>query len=142
MIVYTEPKLLPLSTQLVSLLSDCFSTYETRTALVSRITPLLASENSFFTAFIGEELCGVVILSSYSKDAYIIEALAVKKDYRRQTIATNLIERWSESHTPKSIALETDEESLGFYLQNGFEVVKVEQKYGYCERYQLVRNFG
>jgi len=65
--------------------------------------------------------------------------IAVHPDSRKQGIGRGLINRTAEKLSLKSVALETDGDSVGFYRACGFTAVEIQSKWPGVRRYRCAR---
>ena len=119
------------------ILTDCFFPYPTIDQLIERVERSIDSNCSFFIAKIDSGIVGVLIAKQVKQGFFTIEAIAVKESLRNTTIGSKLLQLFIQLKEPNRIQLETDNEAVGFYLKNGFEIIKTELKYDSCVRITL-----
>jgi ribosomal protein S18 acetylase RimI-like enzyme len=65
--------------------------------------------------------------------------LAVHPDHRKKGIGKNLIERVITQLALKSVALETDQDAVGFYRACGFNITEIISKWPGVHRYRCTK---
>jgi ribosomal protein S18 acetylase RimI-like enzyme len=92
----------------------------------------------YIACFINNEIVGVESGYKTNIDYYRIRGLWVDEDYRRKGIATELVKWFEKKSKERYIWTIPRENSLGFYLKNGFIVTgRVKSIYG--ENYFAVK---
>ncbi len=81
-----------------------------------------------FASFNGDKISGIIVLQKTNNESYEIIDIAVNKDYRRQGIASKLIDYVIEKLNIKILFAETDDDAVGFYEKYGFKTEAVKNK--------------
>lgn len=77
---------------------------------------------------INENRCGILVLEKVNRECGNIKAIAVREAYRRQGIGRKMIDYSLEQLALKSLRVEADEETLGFYKRCGFQIEDIGTK--------------
>lgn len=85
-----------------------------------------------------DELIGLVGTSSADQGQLTVKHIAVQPEYRGQGYGRGLMLELIALLQPKTIAVETDEESVDFYRNIGFTIVSLGEKYPGVERFHCV----
>ena len=81
-----------------------------------------------FASFDGDKISGVIVVQKIENETYEIIDIAVDKDYRRQGIASKLIDYVIEKLDIKILFAETDDDAVGFYEKYGFKTENIKNK--------------
>lgn len=81
-------------------------------------------------------ILGLIVLDIKNKDEIVILDIAVKKDNQKRGIGKALLNYVLCELKPKILIAETDDDAVGFYKKNKFEIVNLEEKYLNNTRYE------
>lgn len=81
-------------------------------------------------------ILGLIVLNNTNKDEMIILDIAVKKDKQKLGIGRDLLNYVICELKPKILVAETDDDAVGFYEKNKFEIVNLGEKYSNINRYE------
>ena len=97
---------------------------------------------SIFGAHAQGELVGFIGFFTDPPDRTVIRHIAVRRDYRRQGIGTQMILHVYNVCGLPEITAETDHDAVEFYRRVGFKVISLGEKYPRTERFfcSLVRS--
>lgn len=124
--------------------------FEALNNLLKNLNYALDSEsfNNEFLKVIGffdNALLGCLVYT-YIYDRIEIEYIIVDDKYKRQGIATKLLNFIEKNNDIKNITLEvrkSNEEAINFYKKNGFEIVTTRKNYYNNEdAYLMIKKFG
>ena len=79
------------------------------------------NENIFpFAIFDEDNISGIIVVQKIDREAYEIIDIDVDSDYRKQGIASKLIDYIIKKFKIKTLFVETDDDTVGFYGKYGF----------------------
>lgn len=81
-----------------------------------------------FASFGGNEISGIVVVQKIKGETYEIIDIAVDSNYRKQGIASKLIDYVIENLNIKTLFAETDDDAVGFYEKYGFKTEIIKNK--------------
>lgn len=81
-------------------------------------------------------ILGLIVLDTKNKDEIVILDIAVKKDTQKRGIGKALLNYVICELEPKILIAETDDDAVGFYKKNKFEIVNLREKYLNNTRYE------
>ena len=81
-------------------------------------------------------ILGLIVLDIKNKDEIVILDIAVKKDNQKRGIGKALLNYVLFELEPKILIAETDDDAVGFYKKNKFEIVNLGEKYLNNTRYK------
>lgn len=81
-------------------------------------------------------ILGLIVLDVKNKDEIIILDIAVKKDHQKRGVGKALLNYVLFELEPKILIAETDDDAVGFYKKNKFEIVNLGEKYLNNTRYE------
>lgn len=81
-------------------------------------------------------ILGLIVLDNTSKNEMIILDIAVKKDKQKLGIGRDLLNYVICELKPRILVAETDDDAVGFYEKNKFEIVNLGEKYSNINRYE------
>ncbi|WP_195336742.1 GNAT family N-acetyltransferase [Paraclostridium bifermentans] len=81
-------------------------------------------------------ILGLIVLDIKNKDEMVILDIAVKKDNQKSGIGKDLLNYVLYELKPKILIAETDDDAVGFYKKNKFEIVNLGEKYSNTNRYE------
>jgi GNAT superfamily N-acetyltransferase len=81
-------------------------------------------------------ILGLIVLDIKNKDEIVILDIAVKKDNQKRGIGKALLIYILFELKPKILIAETDDDAVGFYKKNKFEIVNLGEKYLNNTRYK------
>ena len=81
-------------------------------------------------------ILGLIVLNIKNKDEIVILDIAVKKDNQKRGIGKALLNYVLYELKPKILIAETDDDAVGFYKKNKFEIVNLGKKYFNTNRYE------
>lgn len=81
-------------------------------------------------------ILGLIVLDVKNKDEIIILDIAVKKDHQKRGVGKALLNYVLFELEPKILIAETDDDAVGFYKNNKFEIVNLGEKYLNNTRYE------
>lgn len=81
-------------------------------------------------------ILGLIVLDITNKDEIVILDIAVRKDNQKREIGKALLNYVLYELKPKILIAETDDDAVGFYKKNKFEIVKLGEKYLNNTRYE------
>lgn len=81
-------------------------------------------------------ILGLIVLDTKNKDEIVILDIAVKKDTQKRGIGKALLNYVICELKPKILIAETDDDAVGFYKKNKFEIVNLREKYLNNTRYE------
>lgn len=93
-----------------------------------------------FASFNRNQISGIIVLKKTNNESYEIIDIAVDKDYRRQGIASKLIDYVIEKLNIKILFAETDDDAVVFYKKYGFKTEAVKNE-GYTRYKCTLRTF-
>lgn len=81
-------------------------------------------------------ILGLIVLDVKNKYEIIILDIAVKKDHQKRGVGKALLNYVLFELEPKILIAETDDDAVGFYKKNKFEIVNLREKYLNNTRYE------
>jgi len=95
--------------------------------------------HNLFIALDKVEITGIMGLDDTASPYGWILHLAVRPDVRMRGIGRKLIVDTMKALSLKSVALETDQDAIGFYRACGFEVVEIKSRWPGVRRFRCTR---
>jgi len=119
------------------LLSECMWPDEDR---ISKEINLYRSDDSreLFGRFIDEELVGLIGIIHNSIEEVELKHIAVRSDYRKQGIGRYMIYECLKDDRIRKMTAETDKEAVDFYMNIGFQIRNLGEKYPGVERFKCI----
>jgi ribosomal protein S18 acetylase RimI-like enzyme len=109
----------------------------TKEKLLKRATYYENKEDVVSYGYIYDDMIlGLIVLDNTSKDEVIILDIAVKKDKQNLGIGSELLNYVICELKPRVLVAETDDDAIGFYKKNKFEIVNLGEKYSGINRYE------
>lgn len=123
---------------ILELLGDCYynSSYDN---VYCKISNYKNNKNIYVMAQYGENKLEGVTVYEYLNRKIVILAIAVSFEYRRKGIGKSMISFLSLRVGNEKLVVETDEESLLFYLKCGFKIT-LSFDYKGTKRYRCTKN--
>lgn len=81
-----------------------------------------------FASFDGNKISGIIVVQKIEGETYEIIDIAVDSNYRKQGIASKLIDYVIENLGIKTLFAETDDDAVGFYKKYGFKTEIIKNK--------------
>ena len=93
---------------------------------------LFLSDNSvkIFACFAQDEILGVMVVSFIEQRKIEIIGIAVDVSVRRKGVGSYMINQVVNNYGLLSVYAETDNDAVGFYRNNGFNIVAFSETYG------------
>lgn len=108
----------------------------TKEKLNSQVSKYEADTNIFaFACDDDGSICGVIILRDIINNEFEITNIATDLAYRKQGIASKLIDFATKTLKCKVIKAETDDDAVEFYRKYGFQISSLGEKYSGYIRY-------
>jgi ribosomal protein S18 acetylase RimI-like enzyme len=98
----------------------------------------VTQKKGFFTRHKGT-ITGIIGIDITAHPHGWILHLAVHPDYRKRGLGKTLISQVMEKFALKSVALETDQDAVGFYRSCGFTAVETKSKWPGVQRYRCTK---
>lgn len=98
-----------------------------------------ADGHAIFILLDKAKVTGIIGIDYTAAPYWWILHIAVAPDLRMRGIGRGLIDRTSEKLSLKSVALETDQDAVGFYRACGFTAVEIQSKWPGVRRYRCTR---
>ena len=95
--------------------------------------------HTIFVALNNKKVIGIIGIDYTATPYWWILHIAVHPDYRKQGIGRGLIDGTAEKLSLKSVALETDQDAVGFYRACGFTAVEIQSRWPGVRRYRCTR---
>ena len=86
------------------------------------------NQDIFSFASINNKMSGLIVVQKINNKNYEIIDISVDKDYRKQGIASKLIDYIIEKLNIKTLFAETDDDAVGFYKKYGFKAEIIKNK--------------
>jgi GNAT superfamily N-acetyltransferase len=95
--------------------------------------------HTIFVALDKSQITGIIGIDYTAAPHGWILHLAVQPDLRKKGIGRGLIDYAFKEFSLESIALETDQDAIGFYCACGFTAVEIESKWPGIHRYRCTK---
>lgn len=96
------------------------------------------TQGRFYACYIESVLVGVIGLSKIDNDKLIIKHIAVSSTFKRQKIASTMLDFIIERERVDVVEAETDDDAVSFYKGYGFSIKKLPYNDATGQRYQCI----